>query len=79
VKTTHEVVLQSLIRGRWLAPHEVEMQLKLHGIHISPTAVTSRMRDVKKSQYGAHPLVKRIRPGTTYYEYTIPTNQQQEA
>ncbi len=79
MKSTHEVVLKSLSRGLWLAPHEVEMELKCHGIYISPTAVTSRMRDVKKPQYGCHHLMKRKRKGTDYYEYRIVTATEKAA
>ena len=71
MKSTHQVVLQSLNKGRWLAPHELELELKLHGIYIFPTAVTSRARDLRKPRYGRHCLIKRKRKGTDYYEYRI--------
>jgi hypothetical protein len=73
----HHVILESLSLGEWLAPHEIELQLKLSGVHISSAAVSSRMRDLRKPQYGRHKLVKRMRPGTGYFEYTIVTSRRE--
>ncbi len=71
MKSTHQVVLAALSEGVWMAPHEVELELKLNGIFISSAAVSSRMRDVKKPQYGRHCLAKRKRQGTEYFEYMV--------
>ena len=79
MKSTHQVVLQCLSRGLWLAPHEIELELKLHGIYIAPQAVTARMRDVKKARYGSHCLVKRRRKGTEYFEYRIEWQEEKAA
>lgn len=75
----YPVIVSALTDGRWLAPHEIELQLKLSGVHISSAAVSSRMRDLRKPQYGRHSLVKRKRPGTGYFEYCIVTEQEKAA
>lgn len=75
----YKAIYELLSRGVYYAPHEVQLQLRLLGCHVSPEATTARMRDLRKPQYGQHKLVKRTRPGTGYFEYTIPTSSQQEA
>jgi hypothetical protein len=75
----YPVIYQLLNRGVWYAPHEVHLQLKLVGCHISADSTSSRMRDLRKPKYGRHKLVKRPRNGTKYFEYSIITEQQQAA
>lgn len=67
----HHVIRDLLCREVWYAPHEVQLQLRLLGCHVSPEATTARMRDLRKPQYGRNKLVKRMRPGTGYFEYRI--------
>jgi len=67
----HPVILGLLSRGVAYAPHEVQLQLRLVGCHVSPEATTARMRDLRKQAYGRHELRKRKRAGTDYYEYWI--------
>lgn len=71
----YPAILNLLNRGVWYAPHEVNLQLRLLGCHVSAEATTARMRDLRKEQYGRHNLVKRRRTGTDYYEYCIVAEQ----
>ena len=67
----YPVILGLLSRGECYAPHEVQLQLRLVGCHVSPEATTARMRDLRKVEYGRHDLKKRKRLGTDYFEYWI--------
>lgn len=78
MKSKHAII-RTVLSGRWLAPHDIGQRLWNAGCPISPESVTARVRDLRKPQYGRHTVDKRRRKGTTYYEYSIPTNQQQEA
>lgn len=78
-KNVQPVIYQLLSRGLWYAPHEVNMQLRLQGLHVSPEATTARMRDLRKVEYGAHCLKKRKREGTDYFEYRIEVEQAKAA
>jgi hypothetical protein len=75
----HHVIHDLLCRGIWYAPHEVQLQLRLLGCHVSSEATTARMRDLRKPQYGRHKLVKRMRPGTGYFEYCIVVEEERAA
>jgi hypothetical protein len=75
----YKAIYELLRRGIWYAPHEVQLQLRLLGCHVSPEATTARMRDLRKPQYGRHNLVKRKRNGTDYYEYRIESAQEKAA
>lgn len=76
MKSQHQIIRNVLI-GRWLAPHEVRSRLWERDFPISPEATTARMRDLRKLQFGGHNVIKRRRPGTRYYEYSIPTAKQE--
>lgn len=69
--TVHSAIYDLLSRGNWYAPHEIEMQLKLSGVYISGSAVTARVRDLRKVKFGDHDVVKRLRAGESYYEYRV--------
>lgn len=75
----YPVILNLLNRGIWYCPHEVQLQLRLLGCHVSPEATTARMRDLRKPQYGGHDLVKRRRAGTDYFEYSVAVKQEKAA
>lgn len=75
----YKAIYELLSRGVWYAPHEVQLQLRLLGCHVSPEATTARMRDLRKPQYGAYKLVKRPRSGTGYFEYTISIHEEKAA
>lgn len=78
-KTVQPIICQILSRGLWYAPHEVSDELRRNGYAGSYDAVTSRMRDLRKPQYGRHYLKKQKRQGTTYYEYRIESQQEKAA
>lgn len=65
------IILNLLSSGNWYAPHEVNMQLRLQGCHVSPEATTARMRDLRKAKFGGYILNKQKRIGTEYYEYRV--------
>ena len=69
-KSVQAILLDVLGRG-WYAPHELDLQLKLSGFYCSPTAITSRIRDLRKARYGGHSVVKRLRKDSGYYEYKV--------
>lgn len=76
--TPQAVILDLLSKGTWYAPHEVNIQLRLQGCHVSAEATTARMRDLRKVDYGSHNLAKRRRAGTDYFEYRV-VNEQNKA
>ena len=41
--------------GTWLTPYEIEMHIaRKYGSRYSDSCITARIRDLRKSQYGAH-------------------------
>jgi hypothetical protein len=78
-RTPQAIILDLLSGFYWYVPHEVNIQLRLQGCHVSAEATTARMRDLRKKKYGAHHLVKRIRKGTDYFEYRIERQEEKAA
>lgn len=78
--TVHSIILDLLSRGSWYAPFEVRLQLRLAGF-LDIEAVTARMRDLRKPQFGRHSVKKQRRAGTTYFEYRVelPAERQEAA
>lgn len=71
IPSPYPIIRDLLSRGVWYAPHEVQLQLRLVGCHVSPEATTARMRDLRKKRYGDFKVAKQRRKGTDYYEYRI--------
>lgn len=67
----HQAIYEMLTRGAWLAPHEVNLELRLRGIPCAAEATTARMRDLRKPRYGHYKVRKQRRAGETYYEYKV--------
>jgi hypothetical protein len=58
--------------GDWWAPWELcNAILNRHGVKISDSSVTARLRDLRKPRYGAHIIEKRRRENSTAYEYRL--------
>lgn len=73
------IILEILSQGRWYAPHETYREIQLRGCDLSPDSSSARQRDLKKPKYGRHPVVKRRRAGTDYYEYQIQRQEEKAA
>lgn len=69
--TVHEKVCEVLSGGGWFTPHQVQAHLVPMGTWISESAVTARIRDLRKDHFGHHSVIKRRRDGTNYFEYRI--------
>jgi len=67
----HPIILNLLSSGSWYAPHEIHLQLKLQGCHVSAEASGARMRDLRKAQFGGYIVKKQRRKGTEYFEYRV--------
>lgn len=65
----HPIILNLLSGGVWYANHEIYLQLKLQGCHVSADAASARKRDLRKPRFGRWDIRKRRREGTEYYEY----------
>lgn len=71
-----EVLKELLGRGHWYTPYEMQGYIEISlGRRISESAITARIRELRPDVT----VKSQQRPGHTAWEYTIPTNQQQEA
>ena len=70
--TLNRLVLDILRAGDWWMPHELCANIKgWHGLMVSDSSITARLRDLRKPSYGAHVIEKRIREGSRAYEYRL--------
>jgi hypothetical protein len=57
---------------RWFMPWEICQRIEIqHKVRISDSSCTARIRDLRKAQFGAHVIEKRIRKGSKAYEYRL--------
>ncbi len=62
-----DAVREVMRSGRWMTPDEVAAE---SGVALG--SVSARMRDLRKAQYGAHVLNKRVRAGhKRLFEYRL--------
>lgn len=62
--------VRKILMGRWLAPHTVhQMLLDIGHDTIAAEAMTARIRDLRKPQYGGFTVPKRW--NGRCYEYTL--------
>lgn len=74
-----EVIRDLLSRGYAYTTHEVAGFLEITiGRRISESAVSARIRDLRKPQYGGYKVDSRPRHGSSAWEYSI-ANRNQEA
>jgi hypothetical protein len=72
VRTLVEIVRTILGRGRWYTPWELCDEIRiLHGVRISDSSVTARIRDIRKPQYGGQQVELRKRENSRAYEYRL--------
>ena len=65
-------LLSLMSDGEWRTPYQMQKALEIStGLWHSDSAVTARIRDLRKPGYGAHNIVKRKREGSRSYEYRI--------
>ena len=58
--------------GDWWTPAElIRAILNRHNVLISDSSATARLRDLRKTRYGAHIVEKRHREGSRAYEYRL--------
>ena len=66
------MVRDTLLRHDWLSPYEIQRFIEAQtGVWHSDSAITARLRDLRKAQYGAHVIIKRKREGSRSYEYRL--------
>ena len=75
-KTTLEAVERELVyaraRGRWVTSYEIQALVKENwSMLCSESAITARIRDLRKARYGGHRIDCRRRSGSTSYEYRM--------
>ena len=65
-------VREILLTHEWLTPYELQklVQQKTGEWH-SDSAITARLRDLRKVEYGSHVIEKRRREGSKSYEYRL--------
>jgi len=78
---TREVIRDLLSRGHHYSNYEIQGYLQITlGRLISESAVSARVRDLCKPQFGGYTVISRKRHGVTAWEYMIPTaNKDQKA
>ena len=70
--TLNAWVLELLGNYGWWTPWELWPEIqRLHGVLISDSSCTARLRDLRKPRYGSHVIEKRIREGSRAYEYRL--------
>lgn len=75
-----EVIRDLLSRGYAYTTYEVAGFLEITiGRRISESAVSARIRDLRKPQYGGYKVVSRPRHGCTAWEYQINEHRDQKA
>jgi len=58
--------------GDWWAPWELcNAILSRHGVKVSDSSITARLRDLRKPRYGGHMIEKRRREGSKAFEYRL--------
>jgi len=73
------MVYQILCDGGWYMPHELVRFISSRwNILVSDATVTAKLRDLRKSKYGAHAIEKRQREGSKAYEYRMENAGQQD-
>lgn len=71
-KTLTQMVFEIMREGGWYMPYELCRFIQArHGMMASDASITARLRDLRKSAYGAHVIEKRIREGSRAYEYRL--------
>jgi hypothetical protein len=70
---TSDLILGMLRTGHyWWAAFEICVALReYHGIMISDSAATARLRELRNPRFGAHTIESRRREGSTAFEYRI--------
>ena len=75
-----EVIRDLLSRGQHYSTYEIQGYLQITlGRCISESAVSARVRDLRKPQYGGYNVISRPRSGCTAWEYQILANKDQKA
>ena len=71
--TLNSYVYQILRQKRgWLTPYVICATLQLcRNTLVSDSSVTARLRDLRKSRYGGHSIVKRRKEGSRSFEYRL--------
>lgn len=59
--SARDAVLEVLRDGSWLTPFEIQMEVAKRYRNFSDSAITARIRDLRKSQYGGHHIYCRKR------------------
>lgn len=71
-KTLNGIVLALISDGQWYMPWELcSAILARHRVRISDSSVTARLRELRKTRFGAHDIIKRLRAGSRAYEYRL--------
>jgi hypothetical protein len=77
---TREVIRDLLSRGEPMTTYEVCTHLVfIMGKSFSESAVSARIRDLRKPQFGGHTVISRPRQGCTAWEYQILANRERKA
>jgi len=76
-----EVIRDLLSRGHHYSTYEIQGYLQIMlGRLISESAVSARVRDLRKPQYGGYNVISRPRHGCSAWEYRVElANKDQEA
>jgi hypothetical protein len=65
-------VHQIMLGGSWTTPLQLQQVLKFNGMYASDSAVTARIRDLRKKKYGSHEIEKRpLASDSSQWEYRV--------
>jgi len=72
IKTLNGMVLRLLRDHQWWTPYDLcDQILAKYAILVSDASITSRLRDLRKPQYGFHLIEKRRIVDSNAYEYRL--------
>ena len=74
------IIRDLLSRGQWYTTSEIQGYLQIAGQRLmSESAVSARVRDLRKERHGFNNVVSRPRIGCTAWEYRIEQREQKAA
>jgi hypothetical protein len=60
MKTTTQLVREHMSRGEWVTPYSVQSSIRVkYGRQVSDSAITARIRELRRPEYGGHTVESR--------------------
>lgn len=72
MKTTLEMVREVMDRGEYVTPFAIQSSIRVkYGVQVSDSAITARIRDLRKPQFGGHTILCRTKANSKGHEYQM--------